>query len=81
MFVFFCEQWNFTFVYPSDPGVVEKTQISMLIVYLQRSIVMSCGKGPCFSRKALNFEEGVFVPFREGQLFFEIPVVEIRWAG
>ena len=72
-FYVFGEKWDLTWFLPVRSRFFEKTQISMFIVYLQRSISMGLGKGSYF------FEKGVYFP-EKGVYFFEIPIVEIRWA-
>ena len=73
-FYVFGEKWDLTWFLPVRSSFFEKTQISILIVYLQRSIIVSFGK------RLLFFEKGVYFP-EEGVYFFKIPIVEIWWAG
>ena len=62
--------------YKSD-HFFEKAPISMLIVYLQRSIIVSFGKWLLFVEKvAMFFAKGVPFP-AEGVYLFEIPIVDI----
>jgi len=66
-FYVFGEKWDLTCFLPVRFRFFEKTQISMFIVYLQRSIIMSLGKGSYF------FEKGVYFP-EKGVYFLRFPL-------
>ena len=56
----------------------ENTQVSMFVVYLQRSIIYYQEfrkKGSCL------FEKGSYLFEKFPREFVEIPIVEIWWAG
>ena len=66
-FYVFGEKWDSTCFLPLRFHFFEKTQISMLIVYLQRSIMPKLGKAFIFLR----------FPFGKGSYFLEIPILRI----
>ena len=59
-FCVFGEMWDLTLFLPSQI-VFENREIAMLMVYLQRSIIMSLGKGSYFWEQGIYFlEKGVY---------------------
>ena len=79
----FGEKWDLTCLFTDQIVFFEKTPISMLTVYLQRSVIMSFGStGPYVFEKTCSDFGGECVYFvRRGYLSFELPIVEIWWAG
>ena len=68
-FYVFGEKLDLTCFLPVRSSFFEKTQISILIIYLQRSIIVIFGKRLLFVGERLLFlEKGVY--------FFEIPIVD-----